>query len=70
MAHFIKLSSAKDEAAFAFINIDHITSFRTEEFGSTVVINARDYGTASASCSVKETPDQILALIAEAQVAK
>lgn len=70
MAHFIKLT-VLDEGG-AYFNTDNIVKFNGRHFGpgSIVSVISGDQTAGTSAFKVKETPDQILALIAEAQGAK
>lgn len=70
MAHFIKLTDGTGADPVRYVNIAHIVDFFPTTSGSTVSTSLVDTDSGSSGIRVQETPDQILALIAEAQGAK
>lgn len=70
MAHFIKLTYAQNGDLTVYANINNITQFFKSGVGSTVVLTSVNEDGCSDCVPSNETPDQILALIAEAQGAK
>jgi len=70
MAHFIKLTDGTGPDPVRYVNINNITQFFKEGVGSIVVLTSLNEDGFSDYVPSNETPDQILALIAEAQGAK
>jgi len=69
MVHFIKLTPRIERAGHHHINIRHIAEFFAAKSGSHIILMSQN-AEGSETYFVEETPDQILALIAEAQGAK
>lgn len=67
MAHFIKLTDAENDNLPVYANINNITQFFKSGAGSVVVLTSLKEEGYSDFFITKETPEQILALIAEAQ---
>ncbi|RUT26875.1 hypothetical protein C0V97_04130 [Asaia sp. W19] len=69
MANFIRLMTRTTIPGHHYVNIQHIAEFFAKGSGAHVILMSQN-AEGCESYFVNETPDQILALIAEAQGAK